>query len=227
MLSKYYFITILMRKVLVINVFLSLLNSSDLKAQSFFDSLEYPFEMQKMQLNDSLVIAYANVSMDKEETILFIHGLGSYAPAWKYNVDELSKQFNCIVVDLVGYGKSSKGNYKADMSFHATQLFQLMENLAIDRFHIAGHSMGGQIAMHMVLKSPHKVKSLTLLAPAGIETFTDTEKTLLIQSTMPQAIAAVSDEQYRTNLGINFFKMDERAEFMYTDRLTIKHLCSF
>ncbi|WP_296618759.1 alpha/beta hydrolase [Marivirga sp.] len=196
------------------------LTTNNANSQNQFERLEYPFEMKKKKLSDSKTMAYADIG--EGESILFIHGLASYAPGWKYNISELSKSYRCIAVDLIGYGKSTKGNFKADMSFHAQYLIELMDKLNITSFHIAGHSMGGQIALTMALTEPKKVKSLLLMAPAGIETFNKKEKEVFKNSTSPESIANVSDEQYRINLSLNFYEMDERAEFMYEDRMKIK-----
>jgi len=189
-------------------------------SQNQFEGLEYPYEMKKEKLSDNKEMAYADIG--KGEPILFIHGLASYAPAWQYNVSELSKSYRCIVVDLMGYGKSTKGKFDADMSFHAQYLFELMDKLNIPSFHISGHSMGGQIAIKMTLEDPDKVTSLLLMAPAGIETFTAQEKEIFKNSTSAEGIAKISDKQYRINLSLNFYEMDERAEFMYKDRMQIK-----
>ncbi|MGK7390728.1 MAG: alpha/beta fold hydrolase [Candidatus Cyclobacteriaceae bacterium M2_1C_046] len=195
------------------------MSSMETIAQEKFDALQYPYEMKLRQLDGDLQIAYADEG--EGEVILFIHGMGSYAPAWYKNVNEIKKSYRCIVVDLIGYGKSSKGKFAADMSFHANSLFELMDALEVDQFNIAGHSMGGQIAIHMALKQPEKITSLMLMAPAGIETFTEEEKSVFFAMT-PEQVAGVSDEQYRNNLALNFFKMPEDAEFMYDDRMIIK-----
>jgi pimeloyl-ACP methyl ester carboxylesterase len=196
-----------------------------INGQDRFAALSYPYTMKTVKLDQAITIAYADEG--KGEVILFVHGLGSYAPAWQYNVAELSKKYRCIVVDLPGYGKSSKGKYDASMSFQAAHLFALMDQLEIPEFHIAGHSMGGQIALTMALQAPGRIKSLLLMAPAGIETFSEPEKQTFAVTTTPAAMAAVTDEQYRFNLSINFYQMDERAEFMYSDRMAIKEDAQF
>ncbi|WP_340153960.1 alpha/beta hydrolase [uncultured Marivirga sp.] len=205
--------------ILLIIIIMGLI-SSNAYSQAQFEALAYPYEMKVAKLSDNKSMAYADLG--EGEPILFIHGLASYAPAWKYNIKDLSKSYRCIVVDLIGYGKSSKGKYTADMSFHAEHLFELMEKLNISTYHVAGHSMGGQIALKMAIEQPEKVKSLMLMAPAGIETFTDQERTIFKNSTTVENIANVSDEQYRINLSLNFYEMDEKAEFMYEDRMKIK-----
>jgi pimeloyl-ACP methyl ester carboxylesterase len=222
MFSKYNF----NRGSLAIVAFLSLIlfmnSPKKVTAQGQFEKLDYPFQMHEVSVGSDMIIAYADEGTSNKEVVLFIHGLGSYAPAWKYNIKELSKSFRCIVVDLVGYGMSTKGQFEADMTFHANNLFALMESLKITKFNIAGHSMGGQIAIHMALNRPQQIKGLVLLAPAGIETFNDQQKTLLINASTPEAIAGVSDEQYKANLALNFYKKDDKSDFMYTDRMLIK-----
>lgn len=198
------------------------LNTSQTKAQKKFSELAYPFQTKVMQTIDQITLAYADEGSSHKQVILFVHGLGSYAPTWKYTVDELAKNYRCIVVDLAGYGKSSKGKYPADMSFHAKHLFVLMEKLGIDAYHIAGHSMGGQIGITMALEKPSTVKSLLLMAPAGIETFSQKEAEILKNASTPELIGSVSDEQYKANLSLNFYEINERAMFMYNDRMSIK-----
>ena len=75
-----------------------------------FDDLTYPFPTHKLQLAEDLELAYFDEGKGNE-VILFIHGLGSYAPAWKKNIESLSKDYRCLAIDLPGYGKSSKGRY--------------------------------------------------------------------------------------------------------------------
>ena len=205
-------------KIIFFNFCLCLI-AMDTIAQNEFEDLEYPYPVKHQAVGDDITIAYADEG--EGEVILFIHGMGSYAPAWKKNITDLKSNYRCIVVDLPGYGKSSKGEYAAGMNFHADHLFRLMDSLKIEDFHIAGHSMGGQIAMHMALSQPGKVKSLMLMAPAGIETFTDQEKQIFFAMT-PEQLAGVTDEQYRFNLELNFYQMPEDAEFMYDDRMKIK-----
>ncbi|NMM47276.1 alpha/beta fold hydrolase [Marinigracilibium pacificum] len=193
-------------------------------AQNAFMELEYPYEMKRQSVGSGIEIAYADLG--KGHPVLFIHGMGSYAKAWQKNIKELQNHFRCIVIDLPGYGKSSKGQFNADMTFHKEHLFALMDSLNINEFSIAGHSMGAQIAMHMALENKERVKSLILTAPAGIETFSEVEKNMF-RAITPEQTAAVSDEQYKVNLSLNFYEMPEEAEFMYEDRMTIKNSPDF
>lgn len=196
-------------------LWLLMLIAMNIQAQ-VFESLSYPFEMKQTAISDQVSIAYADEG--KGDVILFIHGLGSYAPSWKKNVEVLKQTNRCIVVDLAGYGKSSKQKYQADMTFHANNLLALMDHLKIKKYSICGHSMGAQIAMHMTLQNPARIQKLILLAPAGIETFTEENKKVFAMVT-PESLMMVGAEQYMKNLKLNFFEFPSDAQFMFDDRM--------
>lgn len=188
------------------------------QAQSSFQSIVYPFNMKEESVSKDMTIAYADEG--KGDVILFIHGLGSNAASWKKNISALKGDNRCIVVDLPGYGKSSKGKFSADMAFHANHLFNLMKKLKIKKFSICGHSMGAQIAMHMALMQPEVIQKLILIAPAGIETFSSQDKVFFSYVT-PESLASVGGEQYMKNLKANFFNFPSDALYMYDDRMAI------
>ncbi len=195
----------------------ALFNNS-LQAQ---DTLAYNYNVKKLNLGDSLEIAYVEMGTGKQ-TLVFIHGLASYLPAWQYNLDTLSSKYRCIAIDLPGYGKSSKGKFSYSMSFFAQTLNALMQKLSIEKATLVGHSMGGQIAMTFALKYPEKVEKLVLIAPAGLETFKPEQAQLLENFTTPEQIKNTPDQKIRSNLEVNFSKMPTSAEFMITDRVKMK-----
>lgn len=158
------------------------------KGQSIkFDQLSYPFTTKKVKLHEQITLAYVQEGMSPANgtpTLLFIHGLGSYLPAWKKNIAQLGKYFHCIALDLPGYGKSSKSlKYSGKMSFFAQVIHDFIDHLQLKNVVLVGHSMGGQIALTTALKYPHNIQKLVLIAPAGIEAFSKTEADLLKKHT--------------------------------------------
>ncbi len=63
--------------------------------------LEYGLPTQTVTIKDDIKIAYSDQGKGSE-TILFIHGLASYIPAWKNNVSALQADYRCIAIDLPG-----------------------------------------------------------------------------------------------------------------------------
>jgi len=43
-----------------------------------------------------------------EQTLLFLHGMGSNLKAWYKNVLPLQEQYRCIAMDFPGYGRSER-----------------------------------------------------------------------------------------------------------------------
>jgi pimeloyl-ACP methyl ester carboxylesterase len=196
-------------------------------AQNFqFSDLKYPFSVKKIQLKENLEIAYVDEGKGSQ-TLIFIHGLGSYLPAWQLNIKDLQKHFRCIALDLPGYGQSSKGDYAIGMDFYAQTILDLMDKLNLKKVVLVGHSMGGQIALTTALKNSSKIERLILIAPAGLEEFTTQEGQMLLNFTQPNLIAATPDEKIKANLAINFYKMPKIADFMAEDRIKMKQAPDF
>ncbi len=193
---------------------------------SSFDEIPYPFEVHKVKLSEDIELAYVDEGKG-DETIIFIHGLGSYLPAWKKNIAELSKDYRCIGIDLPGYGKSSKLPHSGKMTFYAEVVNQFAEALNLENIYIAGHSMGGQIAMVTTLTYPELVKGLILAAPAGFEYFTPGQKEWFRNVMTLDGVMKTPVDAIQTNLYYNFYKTPEDADFMITDRIAMRNASDF
>jgi pimeloyl-ACP methyl ester carboxylesterase len=200
-------------------VFTSLLYTCT-SAQSV-SSMEASPTPQLLALNDSLSIAYTDQGKGNH-TLIFVHGLGSNHKAWQKNVTELSKDYRCISLDLPGYGQSSKGSYPFGMAFFADQIDAFIKALGIKKATLIGHSMGGQIAITLALRQPGYLTSLVLAAPAGLETFSESDRSFFATYVTPDIIRATPKSQIEQNFAINFFDMPEDARFMVEDRFALR-----
>jgi len=103
------------------------------------------------------------------EPLVLIHGMGSASTAWKPIRNELNQDFTVITVDLPGHGKTPyvKGQ-PMDPHSLATYVLEQLSSLGIDRFHLAGNSLGGWVSLEMSSTAPDRVRSLIGIAPAGL-----------------------------------------------------------
>jgi pimeloyl-ACP methyl ester carboxylesterase len=161
--------------------------------------------------------------------ILFIHGLGGNLSHWLKNVHGLSSQFTCIAVDLPGYGYSGKSfGVPADpLQFYADVLFAFLKEKKLKRVMIVGHSMGAQLAMLMAAQSPAMVTKLVLLAPAGLESFSETEAKLITNATPPAVFEKQEEAVIRYNFRQNFYEWPDDAELLVQDRLRFRQCSDF
>lgn len=106
--------------------------------------------------------------------LLMLHGGGAGASGmsnYSRNIEALAKQFRVLVVDMPGYGQSTKGLDRSD-SFGdlARSMLGLLDVLQIKSAHVVGNSLGGACALRMALEAPARVSALVLMGPGGINT---------------------------------------------------------
>lgn len=191
-----------------------------------FSELSYPFQVKYVQVNEDINLAYVDEGKGSN-SIIFIHGLGSYLPAWEKNISELKNHYRCIAIDLPGYGKSSKLLHSGSMEFYADVIKNFMDKIHLKKAVFAGHSMGGQISIVMALKYPEYVEKLVLVSPAGIELFNAGEKEWFREVMTVDLVKLTSVQAIRSNVYANFYNMPDDAEFMITDRIALREAKGF
>jgi len=190
-----------------------------------FKDLDYGYPVKTLSLGN-VDLAYIDQGSGAE-TLVLIHGLGSYARAWSKNVEVLAKTYRVIAVDLPGYGHSSKGYYEYSMSFNADILRHMIDSLALGSVTLAGHSMGGQIAMTLALESPELVDRLILISPAGLERFDEGEAAWMKNVMTPELVRDTPIRAIDKNVRINFYDFPEDASWMITDRIQLRGASDF
>lgn len=132
-------------------------------------------------IDDHTLYYYERVAEESTfPPILLIHGLSGQHINWPSQLRHL-KDANIIAPDLPSHGRS-QGPVLDTVEEHADILFQLMDSLHIQRFILAGHSMGGAIAQAMAARHPDRIVGLILLATSTRVYVADT----LLQSSMEQ-----------------------------------------
>lgn len=103
--------------------------------------------------------------------LLCIHGGAPGAFGWGnfgYNVDDWSRSFRVLIVDLPGYGLSDRPEISGGRySFYAKSFLEMLTALDIDKAHILGMATGGAAAIKMAIEAPDRVESLILVSSAG------------------------------------------------------------
>ncbi len=198
----------------------------DIKPLKSMKDMEYPFEVKYIDLLENINLAYVDEGSG-DQTIIFIHGLGSYLKAWQKNIEGLKGQYRCIAIDLPGYGKSSKIAHSGKMTFYAEVVKALIDKLNLKNVVLAGHSMGGQIAMVAAINYPETIQKLILVDPAGFEEFTEGQKQWFREVMTVDGVKLSTIEQIQTNLAYNFYNVPDDAEFMITDRIAMRSANDF
>lgn len=101
--------------------------------------------------------------------VMLLHGFCGDKDMWVLFAIHLSKSWRLIIPDLPGFGDSSRNpEEKYDCKTQSQRLFEFATALNIQKFHVVGSSMGGNIAGRMAIDSSERIDSLTLFDALGV-----------------------------------------------------------
>lgn len=116
-----------------------------------------------------LNIHYYQGGPAKGETLMLIHGFAADKDNWLRFSRHLTDRYRVIALDLPGFGDSDRPVGSYDVGTQAERLASILDALDLDHAHLLGNSMGGHIAALFAARYPQRVRSLALLANAGVE----------------------------------------------------------
>ncbi|MCM3567041.1 alpha/beta fold hydrolase [Neobacillus mesonae] len=126
-----------------------------------------------MQLNQTYiklcnVKIYCEYGINEKPPLLLIHGFASSIYTFNLLIPLLKEYFSIIAIDLPGFGRSEKSaSFVYSFQNYAKIVADCMDYFKLKEVNIAGHSMGGQIALYTAKVIPEKIKNLVLLSSSG------------------------------------------------------------
>lgn len=114
-----------------------------------------------------LRLRYSRIG-DSGPAVILIHGFGGDLGNWLFTQEPLAASAQVYALDLPGHGQSAKTVADGSVAALASVIAGFMQAVGVDHAHLAGHSLGGAIALQLAATVPARVLSLSLLAPAGI-----------------------------------------------------------
>lgn len=101
--------------------------------------------------------------------LILLHGVCASLHTWDGWVSRLKGKYRIIRFDIPGFGLTGpapdKSFYKIDS---AVNLFEKFVNeMKLEKFYVAGNSMGGLIAWNYTVKNPDRVEKLVLIDSVG------------------------------------------------------------
>ncbi|MFZ1399782.1 MAG: alpha/beta hydrolase [Candidatus Promineifilaceae bacterium] len=99
----------------------------------------------------------------KKPHLLLLPGLlGAISSQWRPFLKPLAEQFQILLVDLRGHGRSQNNAPTLNVTQMADDLIGLLDSLKIERLHIAGYSLGGYLGLMLAMRQPRRVASLLM-----------------------------------------------------------------
>jgi pimeloyl-ACP methyl ester carboxylesterase len=135
-------------------------------------------------------------------------------PGWLPFMTQLAERYDVIVPDHPGFGQSDLPKWLDNIHDLAYFYLDFIEALGLKDLHLVGGSLGGWIACELAIRQTAPLKTLTLVAPAGVrlagtrklDTFLMSPealtRALFFDQTLADAILAQppSDERMETQL---------------------------
>lgn len=105
-------------------------------------------------------------SAKAKPVMIFVHGWGGSARYWRSTAQVLAQEFDCLLYDLRGFGRSTKsvatgGNNSSDLGYemrdYAEDLLALLDYFQLEKIYLKAHSMGASIATYFMNLYPDRV----------------------------------------------------------------------
>lgn len=99
-------------------------------------------------------------------TIVCLHGLGGSSADWRYQLNELSKNYHVVAWNAPGYMLSDefKTDYPVCVDF-ADAFADFLNALKLDKVHLLGNSFGSLVAQCFAMNYPERVLKMVLVGP--------------------------------------------------------------
>lgn len=119
--------------------------------------------MAVIEIEPGLTIHYVDPNPSGYPIVLLLHGLGATCDSWQLQFPPLIEAgYRVIAPDMRGFGQSNYLGGANNPKIMAADMIKLLKKLGISSCHIIGISMGGTIALQVVLEEQHLADSVIL-----------------------------------------------------------------
>ena len=119
--------------------------------------------MVEQFIEPGLTIHYQDTNKNGSPVVLLLHGLGATCESWQLQAPALANAgYRVIAPDMRGFGKSTFPGGRISPKIMAGDISRLLELLSLEEVHLVGISLGGTVALELVLANPELVKSLVI-----------------------------------------------------------------
>ncbi len=110
-------------------------------------------------------IATARMSGSAGDAVIFVHGVGSTAAIWDYQLAALGDAYRCFAIELRGNGAAKPEPAPAEITRDGfvDDVLAVADAAGAQKVHFVGCSLGGVVAFELWKRAPQRVRSLTFV----------------------------------------------------------------
>lgn len=96
--------------------------------------------------------------------LVLLHGWGGIGANWKLIFEQPPKDYQLIIPDLRGHGRSTNPSKQFSFRQCALDIFALLDSLSVKEFQVIGMSLGAKTLLHMAAQQPNRISSMVLVS---------------------------------------------------------------
>ncbi len=100
------------------------------------------------------------------EPLILLHGFTGVGSNWASFANSWAKDFQLIIPDLRGHGRSTNSSGEFTFRQSALDVFVLLDRLGVEKFKAVGLSGGAKTLLHMATQQPQRVEAMVLASAA-------------------------------------------------------------
>jgi pimeloyl-ACP methyl ester carboxylesterase len=107
-----------------------------------------------------------------QKVLLCLHGYGESEQTFRFLEKYLSAEYTVFAIDLPFHGNTQwlEGlRFTTDDLLAITESLRIKHNREASKITLLGYSMGGRVALQLLLTIPEKIERIILLAPDGLK----------------------------------------------------------
>ncbi len=101
--------------------------------------------------------------------MVYLHGADGAALIQPF-MHQLAERYQLFVPEHPGFGQSDETPWLENIHDLAYFYLDLFDHLKLSELHLVGSSIGGWLAMEIAVRDPRRIRSMTLVGPAGVRT---------------------------------------------------------
>lgn len=124
--------------------------------------------LQHLQISDGTTLAYRELGEDANgeprDVMMLLHGWPTSSYLWRGVMPEIAAHARVLALDLPGFGGSDKPRRcRFGFADFERAIDGFLNALGVNVVTVAGHDLGGPIAMHWALRNPGRVRGVVML----------------------------------------------------------------
>ncbi len=181
-------------------------------------AMETPFDNSRFFETGDYSIHYRVFEAEEAKGQIFmIHGFALSSYCFVPLAERLQAAgYTCVVADLPDFGYSTRETEDTEKRPREDIMHELMTSLSPEPWYVAGHSMGGYIAIAIAQKYPESVKNLLLYGTSGNDGASEVSVKAMTNPTFLKVMGKVMELASRMKLLVRLLLLTATEDLAFT-----------